>query len=72
MDNNKNRMRDRPKSNSELRKINPKENADVGIKNGKKIGLHNSEHEKSMGEWDMNQMLCSVSGIQNKEQKTQI
>jgi len=50
MDNNKNRMKDRPKSNSELRKINPKENADVGILNGKKIGLHNSKHEKSKGE----------------------
>lgn len=46
MDNNKNRMKDRPKSNPTLRKMKPKENADVGITNGKKIGLHASEHEK--------------------------
>ncbi len=36
MDNNKNRMKDRPKSNPELRKMKPKENSDVGIINGKK------------------------------------
>lgn len=48
MDKNKNRMRDRPKSNPELRKMKPKENADVGIKNGKKIGLHDGGHEKTM------------------------
>lgn len=48
MDNNKNRMKDRPKSNSELRKMKPKENSDAGIINGQKIGLHNSEYEKSM------------------------
>lgn len=40
MDNNKNRMKDRPKSNTELRKIKPKENAGVGMINGKKVGLH--------------------------------
>ena len=52
MDNNKNRMKDRPKSNaelrkmyweksnSELRKIDPTGNADVGIENGEKIGAH--------------------------------
>ena len=34
MDNNKNRMKDREKSNSELRKIDPTGNADVGIENG--------------------------------------
>jgi hypothetical protein len=50
MDNNKNRMKDRPKSNPELRQMKPKENSDVGIINGKKIGLHHSEHEKSMGD----------------------
>lgn len=48
MDNNKNRMKDRPKSNPELRQIKPKENADVGIINGEKIGLHHSGHEKTM------------------------
>jgi hypothetical protein len=47
MDNNKNRMKDREKSNSELRKMKPKENADVGIIDGKKIGVHGSKHEKN-------------------------
>lgn len=36
MDNNKNRVKDRKKSNPELRKMEPKDNADVGIINGKK------------------------------------
>jgi hypothetical protein len=48
MDNNKNRMKDRPKSNPELRKINPKEFADAGIINGKKIGLHDGGNEKTI------------------------
>lgn len=47
MDNNKNRMKDREKSNSELRKMKPKENDDVGIIDGKKIGVHGSKHEKN-------------------------
>lgn len=47
MKNNKNRIRDRKKSNAELRKMEPKDNADVGIINGKKIGVHNGGHEKS-------------------------
>ncbi len=47
MKNNKNRIRDREKSNAELRKIDPKENANLGIVKGKKIGVHNGEHEKS-------------------------
>jgi hypothetical protein len=38
MDNNKNRLHDRPKSNAELRKIYPKDNSDLGIIDGKKIG----------------------------------
>ena len=38
MDNNKNRLHDRPKSNAELRKIHPKDNSDLGIIDGKKIG----------------------------------
>jgi len=46
MNNNKNRMRDREKSNAELRKMEPKDNADVGIENGKILGLHNGKHEK--------------------------
>jgi len=48
MNNNKNRMKDRPKNTPELRKMKPKENADAGIINGNKIGLHNSGHEKTM------------------------
>jgi len=47
MDNNKNRMKDRGKSNPELRKMDPSENADAGILDGKKIGVHESRHEKS-------------------------
>ena len=47
MKNNKNRKRDREKSNPELRKMEPKDNADLGIIHGKKIGVHNGEHEKS-------------------------
>lgn len=47
MNNNKNRMRDRDKSNAELRKIDPKDNADAGITNGEIIGLHNGKHEKN-------------------------
>lgn len=38
MDNNKNRMKDRPKSNVERRKIDPKDNDGLGIIDGKKIG----------------------------------
>ena len=40
MDNNKNRMKDSPKSKNELRKIDPTGNSDVGIKNGEKVGAH--------------------------------
>lgn len=47
MKNNKNRMKDRPKSNPELRKMQPKNNADVGIVDGHKIGVHESGHERS-------------------------
>lgn len=46
MDNNKNRMKDRDKSNATLRKIDPKDNADIGIINGDKIGVHGKK-EKS-------------------------
>lgn len=38
MDNNKSRLKDRPKSNAELRKMDPKGNSDLGIIDGKKIG----------------------------------
>ena len=48
MDNNKNRMKDRPKNNPELRKMKPKQNSDLGIIEGKKTGQHNSGREKRM------------------------
>lgn len=38
MDDNKNRLKDRPKSNAERRKMDPKGNSDLGIIDGKKIG----------------------------------
>lgn len=47
MDNNKNRVKDREKSNPELREMQPKDNADVGIVNGQIIGVHEGKHEKS-------------------------
>lgn len=47
MNDNKNRMKDRPKSKPELRKMKPKENANLGIINGQKIGLHDGGHEKN-------------------------
>ncbi len=50
MDNNKNRIKDRGKSNPELRKMKPKENADYGILNGQILGVHESKHEKSRTE----------------------
>lgn len=50
MDNNKNRRKDREISNSDRRKMEPKDNADVGIKNGQIIGVHESKHEKSRRE----------------------
>jgi len=48
MNNNENRIKDRPKSNPALRQMKPLENADAGIINGKKTGLHPSGHEKKM------------------------
>jgi hypothetical protein len=50
MDNNKNRIKDREKSNPELRKMKPKENADLGIANGQIIGVHEGKHERSRSE----------------------
>ncbi len=47
MNNNKNRLKDREKSDPELRKINPKENEDLGIINGQKLNVHDGKHEKS-------------------------
>ena len=47
MKNNKNRMKDRDHSNADLRKMKPKDNADVGIEDGRKIGTHDGGHEKN-------------------------
>ena len=47
MKNNKNRLKDRGASNAELRKMEPKDNADVGIKKGKKVGYRESKMEPS-------------------------
>lgn len=47
MDNNKNRMKDREKSNPEMRKMDPTGNSDHGIINGQVIGVHEGKHEKS-------------------------
>ena len=47
MDNNKNRLKERDVSNAELRKMEPKDNADVGIKNGEKIGYRESKLKQS-------------------------
>ena len=46
MKNYKNRIREREKSNSELRKMEPKDNEDVGIVDGKILGIHDGGHEK--------------------------
>lgn len=40
MDNNKNRLKDRPKSNAELRKMYSEASSEIGIENGEKIGAH--------------------------------
>ncbi|MHC6180560.1 hypothetical protein ACYUJ6_12005 [Clostridium sp. JNZ X4-2] len=42
MDNNKNRMKDRPKSNTEKRKMYSETGAQIGIEHGKKIGSHSN------------------------------
>ncbi len=47
MDNNKNRMKDREKSNPELRKMQPGKNADARIEYGRKFGMHDGKHEKN-------------------------
>ena len=40
MNNNKNRLKERPKSNAEMRKMDPRGNSDLGIVNGIKLGAH--------------------------------
>lgn len=46
MNNNKNRTRDKEKNNPELRKLQPKDNSNIGIIEGRKIGVHKTKHEK--------------------------
>ncbi|KIE48307.1 hypothetical protein U732_4113 [Clostridium argentinense CDC 2741] len=50
-DNNKNRIKDREKSNAELRKMYPKDGADIGIIDGEKIGgyANSKDHSKERG-----------------------
>lgn len=40
MDNNKNRRKDRPKSNAELRKMYSESGAEIGSEHGEKKGAH--------------------------------
>ncbi len=47
MDNNKNRQKERPKSNPEKRGMKPRENADLGLAGGHKLGTHDGGHEKN-------------------------
>lgn len=42
MDNNKNRMKDRGKSNAELRKMYSEEGAEIAMEHGKKLGSHSN------------------------------
>ena len=50
MDNNKNRMKDRPKSNAELRKMYSEHGADIGIDNSQKIGARDCGTNKTKTE----------------------
>lgn len=47
MDNNKNRQKDRPKSNAERRKIYPKANANLGVIDGEKMGHYANSKDHS-------------------------
>jgi len=47
MDNNKNRVKDTDVTNADLRKMEPKDNEDAGIKNGKKIGNREEKLKQS-------------------------
>lgn len=42
MDDNKSRMKDRPKSDAELRKMFPRDGSKIGIENGIKEGSHSN------------------------------
>ena len=47
MDNNKSRFKERKRSHAELRKMYPKDGADVGIINGVKIGSYANSKDHS-------------------------
>lgn len=47
MDNNKNRHKDRPKSNAKTRKMYPKDGSDIGVEDGKKIGGYANSKDRS-------------------------
>lgn len=47
MDNNKSRFKERKRSQAELRKMYPKDGADVGIINGVKIGSYENSKDHS-------------------------
>ena len=47
MDNNKNRKKDREKSIAELRKMNPKNGAEIGVIDGEKIGHYENSKDHS-------------------------
>lgn len=47
VDNNKNRFKERKKSQAELRKMYPKDGADVGIINGVKVSSHPNSNDNS-------------------------
>ncbi|EQB89221.1 hypothetical protein J2Z44_003935 [Clostridium punense] len=47
VDNNKNRFKERKKSQAELRKMYPKDGADVGIINGVKNSSHPNSNDSS-------------------------
>ncbi|MDU1314583.1 hypothetical protein [Clostridium septicum] len=52
MDNNKNRLKDRPKSKAKERKMHPKDNSDLGIIDGEKIGAYDhSKNPNKTYEW---------------------
>ncbi|MEG2354080.1 MAG: hypothetical protein RSB70_05520 [Clostridium sp.] len=52
MHNNKNREKDREKSSADLRKMHPKDNSDLGIINGVKVGAasQNKRNDKLTSE----------------------
>ena len=50
MDNNKNRLKDRPKSKAEMRKMYFEHASELGIKDGQKIGARDSGTNKTKTE----------------------